>query len=249
MKDSMIRLFSAFGLCIVLTACNNTVNSENLKTSGITADIIIDGISSQTSVTAFLSTGGGLAADLVNLNGGDYLSASDGTSSQVMSLASDGKYITSFPDNTSKIYTVSLIRSSDANAIHSGVIIPAPLTINSPADNQTFVSNTPIPLTWSPATGSGTLKTRHTVDCIDSNGVPLHSASSNFAINNTGSTTITLAMPTPAPGTTLVSCSALITLKLSVDGTNPAFGVFDPAYGSGSIVGTQTRIVTISVTP
>ena len=242
MKDSLIRLFVTLGLCTVLSACN-TVNSKDLKTSGITADITIDGSSSQTSVTAFLSTGSGLGADPVNLDPGDTLSTSDGTNSQVMVKASNGKYITSFPGNTSKPYTVSLTRNADVDAPNTAVTLPAPFTINSPTANQTFVSNAPIPLTWSPAAGSGTLKTNHSVDCTDNTGATLSSNSASYTISNTGNTSITLSMPTPSPGTTLASCSAIITLKLSTNGT------VDPAYGSGSIVGRQTRSVSILVTP
>lgn len=138
----MRRFISSVVVIGAVAGCTS-VNSSDVKTSGMSANmqVVADGTDA-TQVAMQLHVDNNIT-DLVNLTSGDTLVASTGSTSSPMSkneFLGDIWYTASFPNATaeSTSFTVAFNRASDVSAPSSVASLPGPFNITSPAASQTF---------------------------------------------------------------------------------------------------------------
>ncbi len=227
------------------TGCAETIDSGDVGTDGIYAEIEVLATGNGTSeVVTTLKAGGNSSNVYVDLTEHDSLIASANDAPSVMSKEGNVviRYHSTFPtDAADTAYKVSFLRShapgAECNGISapdSHVTLPAGVTLTGPAANATFSRTSPITVTWS---GSGEVDPLHWSidgDCI-------------LAAGGDASDTGTLTIPAnalQALDDPPQSCTVTLTLGRSRS------GAVDPAYGEGgTIVARQVRSVSLTSTP
>lgn len=147
------RTMMGMGLLAVvglLSGCNETVDSQNIKTPGISATIVATAASNaSTKIVATLQVGGPSSNTYVALGGGDRIFASAGDNRIEMQAQDDGVYQATF--NTAAkdtAFIVDIQREVEADAPANQGTLPAPfdLTIGASAVSR----NADITFTWTP---------------------------------------------------------------------------------------------------
>jgi hypothetical protein len=233
--------YSPFALALAAAAAACThVDSDSVHTADLRADIRVFADGSGTSwVFAWLfSHHAGdppFNEDTIRLVGGDSISATSGNRTVAMqesNLVVEDRYDASFDTaDPGQTFEVALHRESDASALHSSAVLPAPFTLSVPA---TFSRSAPLTISWSPS-GSADPITVHFTGCAGAQLGPFP---------DTGTATLPAGAIPANQGHTNDTCS----LAVLVDRTRS--GTLDPAYGQGgSIVGIQERGASITSTP
>lgn len=166
------QIFLGFSV-LTLTACG-TVDSTDITSNSIDAEIFVDAEGNSTKINATLKTiGPKFGTDYIRLVNGDRLNATvDGAQT---SLISDEALIhLSLDNNTYKgeIYqnrsgadvTVGLHRRNGDNA-YAQVTLPAALNINSPDATETFGVDDSITVAWTPGDETDSVHIVFTLHC------------------------------------------------------------------------------------
>ncbi len=164
----MRRLFLVTAVFLTAAACAD-VASEDVLTSGIYADLSVEGSDHGTStVTAKLKVGGSGSNTYVELTGTDELIASVGDETQVMVEQTIGdyhEYVAGFATaDGGDVFTVSFNRSVDEGAPNSSMTLPDPFDID-PVQGP-FQRSSDITLTWSPASSPDNMRLTATGSCV-----------------------------------------------------------------------------------
>jgi hypothetical protein len=147
--------------------CKQEVSSTEIRTGGIAATIDVvarDGTSA--TVTVDLAVGGE-GGTIVNLDGGDKLTAKIGATEKTMRSISSGTYEAEFSDvKGNDPINVSLIRTeADESATASNGSLPVPFTLDPPPADKSRATED-LTLTWSPFGESDQFGFEIEGDCI-----------------------------------------------------------------------------------
>jgi hypothetical protein len=228
-------------LVFVAMGCQ-TESASDLTTSQIVADISATATGSgQTNVNATFRTGE-LTLTFIELTSDDVLQAKTGTTTQTLSqfsLLGVTTYGTTMPvdaDGTS--FTVSLTRKKDSGAPSSVATLPPAFTV-SPVSGTFSRADAGPTFDWSPA-AADPMSLLITGSCIDdvSESIPANATSFAIAAGTLKKRTVVDGGTPPGD-----DCDATAAISRNRPGT------LDPAYGNGTIVGTQARSVTFSTVP
>lgn len=234
-----LGLFGALG-----TACEQ-VDSEDILTSGVYADIIAeaDGDGS-TQVRTSLRVGGVLSNTFVDLSAGESVTAVSGTDEKTLarrSLLGAISYTGTFTgDEVDKAFTVAWNRTDEfVSAPNTTITLPAPFTLTAPVAGATFSrASDDIVVTWE---ASGTTDEMFweviTSSCA-------REMKSNTITADPGTFTIAAGTFTNVDGHEAETCDTTLLLIRRREGN------LDPAYGEGGwVVGRHLRTVTFSSAP
>lgn len=229
------------GVAMAMAGCTcETVKSQDIKTSGLYADLDATATGdNKTKVKATLTLGQG-SLTFLELSSGDVLTASTGTTSKTMSRTSlfgSTWYEAELGGDTANMdVKVSLSRAADASAPNSVVTLPAPFSISTPTPNQKFSrAAAPIFVSWQGAGQPDELRLGASGSCIDSISEAALSADNGQH---------TLPALKAKAGEEAKSCAVVITMR------RVRKGQVDPAYGKGgSFEAKVERSVTITSDP
>ena len=229
---------------VVLIAGCTSLQSSNLKTSGMSAylRVIGDG-TGQTNASAQFNVDNN-ATDFVDLSSGDSAVAQAGGQTQTMSrndVLGAITYQSTFSglDAEGTQYTIALNRASDVSAPSSTVSMPHPFNITAPTSSASFSrTKDAITVTYDNSGSSDQLSWSSNGNCVG--GLPGGTVSPD-----SGSFTI--------PKGTIVSTDASQasqTCQVTLSLTRVRQGQLDSHYGSGgSIAAEHVRTVTFTSTP
>jgi len=175
----MIDKFFLPLMCVLLLVCAgcSTVDSEDLRTSGIYKETSIVVEDSLTRVLVRLRTGPALDADRVILSPGDQLTAT--LSGSITALFSEGESTGAYRGSFSQSVggtelTVALLRANDDDAPASTVTLPGNFQLSAPDAGETFNAGESITVAWSPAAPANVVDVTYDIDCTiaDETGLP-----------------------------------------------------------------------------
>ncbi len=232
-----MKLWPMMWCAVVGLACES-VKSEDLKTSGLYAQLEADAPGDgKLNVKATLTLGQGSLTYLA-LTPTDVLTATVGETARAMSRkAAFGTtwYEAGFDgDAAGTPVRVSLARSADTSAPESVVTLPAPFEFSSPPANAPFARSAGVTVTWDGSGGADPLQLTARGACIQPVELDL--------AGDTGTQTL---MPFVASSSNETNtCSVSLTL------VRRRVGTVDPAYGKGGVFrATVSRALLISSTP
>jgi hypothetical protein len=137
--------------------CTQSVESTDIRTTGIYPEITVTATGSGTSkVEVALKVGGSSSNTYLDLTGEDQLKATVGGTAKVLDDIGSHTYAASFPvDEEGTEFVISFLRGKiDENAPASTVSLPAPFDLTL-APTEASRASDPIELTWvPPATGN-----------------------------------------------------------------------------------------------
>jgi hypothetical protein len=232
--------------CLVTTlssAACTTLQSSDLKTSGISAhmQVTADG-SGATNVSATFNVDNN-STDYVDLTAGDTAAATVAGQTRTMSRSSTFgiiSYETSFTgqDADGTLYTIALNRMSDVSAPSSTCTLPKPFNITAPTANTTASRAADLLVTYDAPGTQDTMSWQASGSCIQ--GI----LGGNVA-GDSGSFTIAKNSLLPvAPSSAASTCQMQITL------TRQRPGQLDTHFGGGgAILASQQRTVTFNTAP
>ena len=231
-------------MAISISGCGST-SSENVKSQGIFARIVVKADNGSTRVDTTLTVGSSRGTALV-LGGTDSLKATAGGVTQAFTksqgIFGDVSYTTTFNFNVPGTeVVVSLERPQDTSCPNSRILMPDPFAITAPSPGQSFTSQGTIGVNWTPAApAAGTIDISFSTRCTAANGTPVY-RNRTFTTPDTGTMSIPAASVLPVESyNTAQPCTSDVELSRTATGT------IDPNYGEGgSITGSQVRTVPI----
>jgi hypothetical protein len=235
----------AFLSSVLIASACTSLQSQNLKTSGMQAIIYVvaDG-SGSSKASAQLNVDNNIT-DFVDLSGGDKFVASAGGQSQDMSriaLLGTVSYQSTFSglDSGGTMYTIALQRTTDVSAPASTCTMPNQFSISAPTSTDVFSRGLQdIVVTYSNSGTADSMTWSAGGDCV-------RGMVGGTVSNDSGTFTIAKGtlVPINPPAQNPTTCVAHITL------TRSRPGQLDSHYGSGgSITAQQVRTVNFSSTP
>jgi hypothetical protein len=230
------RILSAFGLVASLVGCTEDVDSTDVKTSGVYADIhvLADGDGSST-LTVGLKVGGSKSNTYLDLKGGDELVATAGDAASQELSQSGREYKATFDTEAggTKI-VVSFNRAEEESAPNSSVVLPDPFELEGIERGQKISRKDTLEITWDAAEESMSAELKG--DCL---------TIESRSFSDSGRFELEPALYDLSAGTEATeSCNATLCFDRSQSGK------VDAAYGEGGkIVATQRRCVAFMSTP
>ena len=217
---------TAAALALSVSACAESVESNDVLTDGIYAILRAVATADGTRVTATLLVGGGGSNTYVRLTAGDALTATADGETRTLTPQNLGdiyQYNTELAANTVDTEVVfSFERMIDDGAPDSRCTVPAPFEITGPADGAAVSrADSDLVITWTPSLEDDTLELEIEGLCIQGLLATLDDA--------TGSYTIPAGMIV-SPSDPPEACEATIKLSRQRSGT------LDPAFGEGGRV-------------
>lgn len=225
-------LAAAAALALSVSACAESVESDDVLTDGIYADLRAVATEDGMRVTAILVVGGAASNTYVRLTGDDVLTASAEGETRRLTAQNLGDiyhYTTDLAASTEDTEVlVRFERTIDEGAPDSRCTMPAAFEITGPTDGDVFSrAENDLVITWTPSSEDDTLRLEVDGDCIQDITLTLD--------EDTGSHTI--------PAGTIVSlrdppqaCQTEIRLSRERSGT------LDAAFGEGGrVVCSQRR--------
>jgi hypothetical protein len=235
-----LPLIATLGFC---TACTS-VQSSNLKTSGMSADMQVVGDGTgQTTVSAQFNVDDNVT-DFVDLSPGDVAVAQVAGQTRTMArlnILGAISYQATFArlDAEGTQYAIALNRANDVSAPSSTCLMPRPFQIAAPTANSSFSrANSDIVVTYDNWSAPDQMSWSAGGTCINGQaGVTIAADGGSFTIAKG-----TLVSPDASQGR--ATCQAHITI------TRQRSGQLDSHFGSGgSIVAQHVRTVTFNSTP
>ena len=235
-----IGLWATLMLALGAVACSEDVDSTDVKTSGVYADMSVvatgDG---RSKLTVDLRVGGASSNTHLDVKGTDSLTANDGTTTKTLTQSGNVYTATFDGDAADKKFTVIFNRPDDKSAPNSWVTLPAPFAIAGVAAGATVSRAAGFTATWAASTAS-TDRMQWTIDS-DAGGCLFANSKS---ISDAGQTVITASDFSVHSGEEQATCNANFCLDRTRD------GALDPAYGEGGkINATQKRCVAFMSAP
>ena len=237
---------STAALTLALTAVFGSgcaqVESDDVKTDGIYADLLVQADGSGSSVaTAALKVGGASSNTFLDLTAGDALEAANGddVSAMVRNEALGVIWYSAIfaVDSADAPFKISFLREEDVSAPDSDVTMPAGFAITAPAPNTSFSrASDAVVVTWDNSGSTDGFSWQITGDCIVAQF-------GNQTADN-GTLTIPAGAIQPGQNQGANSCTANIQLFRTRAGT------LDGAYGEGGVIrARQTRTISILSAP
>lgn len=155
------------GLALAAVGCTETVESEDIRTSGIYPEITVEASGSgSSSVTVKLKVGGDDSNTFLELTGDDRLEATVDGDTKELDETGSFTYRTTFPvDAEDTQFVIGFIRGdADDSAPASVVRLPAPFELTLGATEASRADDD-LEYTWEPA-GSGDMDWELEGDCI-----------------------------------------------------------------------------------
>lgn len=235
----MVRVALVTSGFIALMGCA-AIESEDLRTSGIYANVVVvaDGEGSS-DVTAVLRAGGALSTTFVELTGDDVLTATLQEETVVMneiSLGNLNSFVAEFQSDEPGVdYVISLERSLDEGAPNTVIQLPEPFEIDPPTITEFARGTEDLTITWTPADSGDNMRVTIDGDCFLVHTDELSGDPGTWTLE---------AGVLEDTGTDSTNCEADITVERRQSGT------LDPNYGEGgSATGIQQRTVSVQSTP
>jgi hypothetical protein len=217
-------------------ACRETVESEDVRTSGIYPEMLVTATGSgSTNVQVRLKVGGSDSNTFLVLTGADKLEATVGATTRTLDETSAETYTASFGvDAEDTQIVISLVRGvADEGAPASVVSLPAPFTA-SLDDTEYSRATDAIAMTWEPG-ASGLVDWRMSGSCIHSLG---------DSVPDDGAHTL------PAGSIDTFESERDDSCTVGVDFTRSRRGSIDSAFTEGgSIIARQIRSAGFTSTP
>ncbi len=244
--QKILSLIVATGLIGAAGCSSESVESEDIRTSGIWAKMEADGREDgRTRVVVELNVGGEFGTNVV-LSGDEYLDAVAAGVTKRMAEDTDFldiDYQTYMDTNASATeINIRFYRNDGENIVESRATLPTSFEITSPLSTASYGLNEVVALVWTPEIQDGSIRLFSSVICTNSDGGTTSSSSSEtitdsgvfeYDISTSGLfTNGTTGLNTAQP------CSMEFTLQ------REAFGNIDPAFDEGGrFKTTQTRKV------
>jgi hypothetical protein len=235
LRFSPFPVFCALGFAL---GCTQSVESTDIRTTGIYPEITVTATGSGTSkVEVQLKVGGSSSNTYLDLTGEDQLKATVGGTAKILDDTGSHSYSASFPvDDEGTEFVISFLRGKiDDSAPASTVSLPAPFNFNVMPTEASRASDA-VELIWDPReAGTGNMDWNIDGDCIQI---------------DSGST--------PDDGTQSLAAGSIDTFEsdkaksctVNVGLTRKQPGEIDPAFSEGgSIVARQVRSASFTSNP
>jgi hypothetical protein len=226
-------------LALSITACAESVESDDVLTDGIYADLSAVATEEGMRVTAILVVGGESSNTYVKLTGDDALTATADGETRRLSAQNLGNiyhYGADLAANTGDTEVVFRFeRSIDDGAPDSRCTLPAAIDITGPADGDVFSrAEDELVVTWTPSNEDDTLRLEVEGNCIQG---------MIWTVDDTGSYTI-------PPGTLTSQSDPPEACETEIQLSRERSGTLDPAFGEGGrVVCSQRRTTTFRSDP
>ncbi len=223
-----------------LVACES-VDSSDVLTSGMYADLTAQTEGEGTRATATLRVGGGTSNTFVRLGADDQLTVNLGETTLEMEEVSIGElysYIADFDSSEpGSTFNFAFNRVVDEGAPASTATLPEPFTLMAPQPAEVFSRTTQdIPVNWENFNMGDPMEVRVTGDCIIDANLVVAQDSGSFLIES--------GTLESFEGTVDQACDATIMVYRRRTGT------LDVGFGEGGLVyGSQLRTVKIRLDP
>jgi hypothetical protein len=217
-------LWATLTLALGAAACSEDVDSTDVKTSGVYAEMsVVATGKGQSDVTADLRVGGANSNTHLDLKAADKLSATVGTTTKTLSQ-SGNVYKTTFDgDAADSKVTVAFTRGvEDTSAPNSSVTLPAPFTVAGIAG--TVSRQVGFTATWAQSTDP--MRWTLDGDCL---------FIKTDSISDAGQTVIGTSDFSVQSGKEQETCNATFCLERTRQGT------IDPAFGEGGVISAVQR--------
>jgi hypothetical protein len=236
MRFSTLTLFAFVALPAI--ACTEDVNSTDVKTSGVYADMSVTAKGNGSSeVAAGLKVGGSNSNTYMNLDGADELIATVGDESKAMSGGPNYYKTTFATDAADTAFVIAFNRGpDDIQAPNSTVSLPAPFTIAGIATGDSISRAAGLTATWTAATDGDSMRWSLDGDCLF--------ATNRSLTGDTGTVTVATADFSVHSGDEQTSCPANFCVARTRSGT------VDPNFGEGGVIDAeQQRCVAFTSAP
>lgn len=223
------------GLVAAAFGCSESVESTDIRTSGIYPEITVTANGSGSSrVQVRLKVGGSNSNTLVDLKGGDELTATVDGDTKVLDETSKQTYTASFPtDDEGTEFTIAFMREDDDSAPASTVTLPAPFTV-SVSPTEASRASDDVDVEWDPPAG-GNVELSMSGNCVQSE---------DDDVPDDGSHTITADSIETFESDKDESCTVSVGLERAQRGN------IDPAFTEGGMIeALQVRSDSFTSTP
>ncbi len=223
-----------------LMACES-VDSEDIKTSGMHATFTAKADGTDTALEAILRVGGETSTTYVALSDGDELAVTHGDETLTLSenhLGDYYYYTASVPTTgADERFVLSFTRAEEDSAPETVATLPAPMAFTSPAADTTFSRGTDaITVTWEPSGSTDDVN-------IDIAGECFVNVMENLS-GDPGTYTFEAGDLESREADEDDTCVATVTL------TKKRTGTLDAAFGEGGkVYGAQVRELSLRVDP
>jgi hypothetical protein len=212
-----MQIKSTFAIAVVLgataglTGCTETLDSQNIKTAGISATIEATAPSeTESTVHVTLKAGGDESNTYIDLGGGDRIFATVGGERKEMSSVSSGEYEAESTKGAADTeFKISLERADGDNAPDSIGTLPAPFDLT--AVSGTVSRATDLEIAWSPAADDGME--------IELDGTCIFNEKIDVASNATSHTVPANSLDSTGPSDMPATCDLTVTVRRSRVGT------------------------------
>jgi hypothetical protein len=230
-----IGLWATLMLALGAVACSEDVDSTDVKTSGVYAEMsVVATGNGQSKLTVDLRVGGVSSNTHLDVKGTDSLTATDGTTTKTLSQSGNVYTATFDVEAAGTQFTVNFNRPDDKSAPNSSVTLPAPFAVAGLVANSTVSRAQGFTATWTASTDP--MRWTLDGDCIfpDSDSMSA----------DAGQIAITPSNFDVTSGNEQTTCPAKFCLERTRTGT------IDPAFGEGGVItATQQRCVNFSSAP
>lgn len=237
-------------LCLLMIAAGCTkVDSEDIRTAGITADIEVTADDYATTVNTRLRAGNGIGAGRIVLSEGDQLTATLNGDSVNLGRSGTNIYTGVFDSSESGVeLKVALIRDDGVDALNSSVLLPARFEIDSPDQSETYMTGDSITAVWSPSDPEKLITITYTFNCKPEGeeSSPLDDVRV-YSVADTGTHTTTVTHILNARGPQPILNGLPCPVKLEIYRTND--GELDGAFEGGGIDANRSKTVNITIVP
>lgn len=233
---SHLRFCSLVLACAFAAGCSQSVESTDIRTTGIYPEITVTATGSGTSkVEVQLKVGGSSSNTYLDLTGDDQLKATVAGTAKILDDTGSHTYSASFPvDEEGTEFVISFLRGEiDDSAPASTVSLPAPFTFGVTPTEASRATEA-IDLTWDPP-ATGNVRWGIDGDCIKL---------------DSGSTPDDGAQALPAGTIDTFDSDKDESCTVNVDLTRSSGGEIDPAFSEGgSIEARQVRKASFTSNP
>jgi hypothetical protein len=141
------------GLALLGAGCTESVDSENIRTPGISMQAVVTASGGSSRVHVLLQVGGDDSNALIELTANDELIATAGDEEKTMERVKKGEYEATFDTiEGGTEFGVQLLRGDDdIDAKDSGGTLPDPFMITSDLDGEYSRADDDIEITWDPS--------------------------------------------------------------------------------------------------
>lgn len=231
----MSRMIPALAIALAALVGCESVESTDVLTSGLYADLSATADGSGTTRTeAVLRVGGGTSNTYLALAGDDTLSALETASGTKITLDEHNlgdiyHYWADFDvDAEDSEFVISFERTIDDGAPDSNMTLPAPFDITGPDADANHSRAADLTVGWEPSGSADPMAWEIVGECF-------HAASGTLS-GDSGSVVVPAGSLQPFDGEDATSCEATLTVSRARAGN------LDPGYGEGGkITGRQVR--------